>query len=534
MTANLSQNLTLLDAATLVLYLVLIAGVGLYFSRNQNAESFFLGHRRLPAWVVGLAMFASILSAFTFIAFPGMAYNENWAVLLRDFQLLTVLLLCGWWIIPVYRRVIRMSVFEYLEKRVGAFMRLWTSAGTIFVAPIGTGVILYVFALALTSMTGWDIRLVILVVSGVTFLYTFSGGIEAVVWTEVLQAVLFMGAGLLCAVYLLFWAAPDGPWSLLVPAWEAGKMGLGSWEPSVSRETAWVFILVGLVSAITKFTRDQAVVQRYLLAANARSAFTATLISTLCCMATWFLFTLIGTLLWAYYQAFPERLPAGDLKGDQIFPFFIASELPSGLTGLVLAGLCASAMAGLAAGLNGVGSLVVSDFYLRFSKKPCERRQLAISRAVVAVLGLVTVAIAWGLTFWEGSVMRFVLDVLGQAFALFIGGATGVFLLALLSRRASPRGIYLSFAASIVFSIWAILTGNPAISDWLGARLTWWSAVPSYDGHIWLIMLWGDLLIMVLGYALSFIVSPGYMAPKNLTVWGWRADSLPAPDTKPQ
>jgi SSS family solute:Na+ symporter len=171
---------------------------------------------------------------------------------------------------------------------------------------------------------------------------------------------------------------------------------------------------------------------------------------------------MIGSLLWAYYQTYPDRMPTVALKGDAVFPYFMASAMPKGVTGFILAGLCASAMSGLAAALNTIGAVAVSDFYLRFARHPSERRQLLISRSVVTALAFLSLLCAWALTFWEGGIMRFVLDVLTQVAALVVGGATGMFLLGLMTRRASPRGIYIGLVAGILFTTWAILTGNPA------------------------------------------------------------------------
>lgn len=120
--------------------------------------------------------------------------------------------------------------------------------------------------------------------------------------------------------------------------------------------------------------------------------------------------------------------------------------------------------------------------------------------------------------------MRFVLDFMGQAAAILVGGATGVFFLALMSRRASPRGIYCGLVSGIAFAAWAVLTGNPAIREWLGARFGWWLEIPSYTGHIWLIALWADAVIVAVGYLSSLLLDPGYRAPRKLTIWGWRDD----------
>jgi SSS family solute:Na+ symporter len=523
MTEAATRNLlTPLDAGAVLLYLVAVLWIGLRYSRQEGADSYFLGHKKIPGWAVGISMFASILSSFTFIAFPGWAFDGNWAILLREFQMFTVLMVCGFWIIPIYRRVIRMSVYEYLEKRVGAFARLYISAGTIILTPLGNGVLLYVVSLALHSMTGWDMRAIILTLGLITFVYAFLGGIEAVVWTEVLQGLLFMGAGLVTVLFLIFWASPDSAGSLLGVAWEGGKFNLGSWEPSLSKETAWVFIVAGLVSAFAKFSRDPSMVQRYLLASDSKAAFRAALISTLCCVLTWTLFTMIGSLLWAYYQTYPDRMPTVALKGDEVFPYFMASAMPKGVTGFILAGLCASAMSGLAAALNTIGAVAVSDFYLRFARHPSERRQLLISRSVVTALAFLSLLCAWALTFWEGGIMRFVLNVLTQVAALVVGGATGMFLLGLMTRRASPRGIYIGLVVGMLFTTWAILTGNPAISDWMAAHVMLWDYMPRYSMHIWLVAFWADVVAFIFGFGASVLLDRGYRAPRELTVWALR------------
>ena len=228
------------------------------------------------------------------------------------------------------------------------------------------GMILFLMAKALNAMTGWD-PVAILVVCGIlALLYTMFGGLEAVIWTDVLQSVTLFGGGLFCLWFLTF-GSDDGAFHLFQVAGDAGKFKLVDWSLDLSHPTIAVIILYGLVHHGTYYTTSQDVAQRYLAASSTRSSQKALLCGGFSIVTTWTLFLLIGSLLYAYYQIHPGQLPAEiAAKETQIFPFFVMNSIPPGISGLILAGMCAAAMSSLDTTINSLAMITVRDFYLHF------------------------------------------------------------------------------------------------------------------------------------------------------------------------
>lgn len=516
MTTNL---LTWIDYALLLGYMILIAGIGLYFTRRQgSAEDYFTAKVKIPGWVMGISLFASTLSSFTFIAFPGWAYDGNWEVLIREYMSGIAFVFSAFVLIPLYRQIVRMSVFEYLEARFSTFARVYSSAGVLLLAPIGFGIIIYVMCLAVNSITGWNIHTIIVVVAVITVVYTLFGGIEGVIWTELIQGLLFMGSGVLVVVYLLFFAG-SSPSELLQVATSSEKFKLAEPSFSMTEQTVWLMLWAGMFHWFNTFAAAPAQIQRYLITPDLKQAIRGTAISTLCCMFTWASFLLIGTLLWAYYHLFPERMREDIAnQGDKVLPYFMGSELPTGIAGLILAGVCASAMSGVSSGINSTAACFMSDFHDRFAKNNSDRRRLIVSKACVLVYGVAALAIALALTRWEGGMMKFAFDIANLAGSILAGGGLAMFMLGIMTWRTTAKGLYVGLGAGLVFALWASTSHMP--DAWaVVSNLPLLNMLPKYEWHAWWIMGISNVIVFVVAYVASYFV--GRRNPdRSLTIYG--------------
>jgi SSS family solute:Na+ symporter len=414
----MNPHLGVLDYDVVIAYLLAMVWLGARFSRAQTGtDHYYAGNRRIPAWAVGMSILATIISSVTFLAYPGTAYTSNWLLLVQGLMVPLVLLAMIWFIVPAYRRAIRISAYEYFEKRFSYASRLYASLAFSVMHFTKMGTVIYLLALALSKMTGWDIYAVIFAVGAATIFYTLIGGIEAVVWTDVAQGFLFLAGGLACLAILLFKPAV-GPGAVVSLAAHNGKLSFGPYDFNFTQLTFWVMAINGIFYALQKYTTDQTIVQRFLLAKDDRAAIRATLIGVLLCVPTWALFMFIGTCLWSFYRITNLPLPP-KIKGDEVFPFFITTQLPTGVTGLVLAAILAAAMSTLSSDLNCLSAVGVEDYYRRLRPGATDQQRLRMGKTIVAICGVVALLIACAyVRLGENSVLATVFEM----YAIFSGG----------------------------------------------------------------------------------------------------------------
>lgn len=520
MDENALQNfMTFYDWVVVVVYFSVVLWVGMRVRRRQtSSEHYFVADQKIPGWAAGISMFAALLSSFTFIALPGWAYERDWQLLMREAMAPVAVVFCAAFIIPIYRRTIRISAYEYLEQRFGYMARLYGTVGFLAGHFFKSGVVFFALAVAFGTVMGVDKITIILVLGLTTLAFTFVGGIEGVVWTEVIQGGLMLLCGLLVIYFLL--TLTDPPFAALSTAWGGRKFKMFDFQPDLSKEVFWVFALFGLFSFLTKYATDQTMVQRYLLAPTLKEAVSGTLIGLACCAAAWLIFFLIGSMLWGFYQIHPERLGAGITKGDEVFPYFIGRELPSGLVGLVLAGLLASAQSTISGDLNSVGACVTSDFYNRLNPGASQRRQLIVGKITVVISGLLMIGMAMLISLYPGNIVEFSMDVGALVGALVAGGILSLFMLGFFTRRVNKSAMYFGLGLA------AILTGLAMIFQ----REKIITLVPGLSFHLWLLPVVTNIITMGATYLASVTFFRGPLAPVELTIYGYKKGEKMEPE----
>ena len=484
-----------LDLGIMAAYLAAMVSIGLRFSKKQHTtETYFVARRSVPSWAMGLSIVATLITSVTFIAYPGSAYGKDWSYLIPGFLIVGVLGLVGAVIIPFYRHVVGMSAYEYFGKRFGRPTRIYASLAFSLAHFSKMGFIFYLLALTVNSMTGWRIDYIILVVGAATVFYTLVGGLEAVIWTDAIQGIVLWVGVFVCLGYLLF-LPPGGPGAVLRVAWEHHKFSFGSLDLDLSRPTVIVLVLYGFFWYLQKYTADQTVVQRYLVAKSDRAAIRGVALGAVLCVPVWTLFMLIGTCTWSFFQLTGEKLPAYITKADQVFPYFLTMHLPVGMAGVFMATLMGAAMSGLASDLNCIAVVGVEDFYRSLRPGASDAERLRMGKAIVACCGVLCLLIALVLGHSKGGALSMWFSVS----AIASGGLAGLFLLAYLSRRATRQGVYVGIAASVLFTAWATLTmqGGNRLLD-LGRF--------NYPWHDLTIGAVAHMVLLVVGYAASLVV----------------------------
>lgn len=480
------------DIAVLVVYLAGVVAFGLWLGwRRRTSDEFMVAGGRLPGWAVGLSIFGTYVSSISFLALPGKAYAANW----NPFVFSLAIPLTAWiavrWFVPFYRKGGEVSAYAHLERRFGVWARTYAVACYILSQLARTGAILYLVALALSGLTGWRVEVLILVASAGVVAYAFLGGMESVIWTDVVQSAVLIGGTVLCAAVLLA-STPGGPAAIFEIGSRDGKFSLGSFGLGLGEATVWVVLLYGLFMNLQNFGIDQSFVQRYVTARSDREAERSVWLGALLYLPISAAFFSIGTALYAYYATQPERLPPG-IRPDEVFPHFIATALPAGAGGVVVAALMAAAQSTVSSSVNCAATLVLCDLYRRHVRPTAsDRESLLVLRLGTAAFGAAGTAIALALAVWaKGSA----LDAWWALAGIASGGMLGLFLLGILSREATGRAA----AMGVVFGVAAI--SWMALSPLLAPEGSRWRS----PFHPFLVTVAGTLAIFSVGLAASRI-----------------------------
>ena len=296
-----------------------------FFFKNKTSSQFTSGNGKIPAWVVGMSIFATFVSSISFLALPGKAYMSNWNAFVFSLSIPIASVMAVKFFVPLYRGLGSISAYNYLEVRFGAWARIYASSCYILTQLMRTGAVLLLLALPLNALFGWNIKTIIIITGVCVTIYSMLGGIQAVIWTDAIQGIILIVGAIVCAIILTF-SMPEGPGQVFRIAAENHKFSLGSLGPSLRDSTFWVVMIYGLFINLQNYGIDQNYVQRYMTTSSEKEAKSSALFGSLLYIPVSFIFFYIGTALFAYYTAQPGLFLA-DLKiaraGDKVFPHFI-------------------------------------------------------------------------------------------------------------------------------------------------------------------------------------------------------------------
>ncbi len=467
-----------------------------FFRGSKTSDQFTTGGRKIPAWVVGMSIFATFVSSISFLALPGKAYTSDWNAFVFSLSIPLASFAAVRFFVPLYRQVGNVSAYYYLEQRFGLWARIYASLCYILTQLMRTGAILMLLALPVNALFGWNISIVIIVTGLAVIIYSMLGGIKAVIWTDTIQGIILIAGAITCAVYLTF-SIPGGPQKLFETALQYHKFSLGSFGPSLKDSTFWVVLIYGLFINLQNYGIDQNYVQRYMTTSSEKEAKTSALFGSLLYIPVSIVFFYIGTALFAYYNVQPDLLP-GTLKiagtGDKIFPYFIATGLPTGLTGLLIASIFSAGMSTVSTSLNSTATIVLSDYYKRYyNKQADERSSMKVLYSSSFITGILGILIALSLVGVESA-----LDAWWSLASIFSGGMLGLFLLGYISKKTGRKEAIIGVITGVLVIIWMSLT-PVLIKD--GNLAPFRSQF-----HTNLTIVFGTMTIFLVGFVLSYIM----------------------------
>jgi len=490
-----------LDLAVLGTYLLLIVGVGAYFAlRRKSSSQFMTADQTMPGWAVGLSMFGSYISSISFLANPASSYAGNW--LYAVFTLVTPLgMVVGVYVfMPFYRRSGAVSAYEHLEHRFGPWARSYAVFTYLVIQMARMGTILFLLSQAVLPLFGlhpvediWWARAIILAIGLLIIAYTLFGGIEAVVWIGVLQSMVLLIGPLVCIVTLLV-RMPGGLPYVFEVAGENDKFSLGPYMLSLAAPTFWLLLLSSILGHIVNWGMDQSYIQRYSAARSEKDAARSIWIAGFLYMPVAGFFWFIGTTLYAYYTAMPDRLPPG-LPPDSVFPHFIAFELLPGLSGLVIAAIFAASMD---SNLNSMATLTLIDGYKRyFRPRAPDRESLFVLYGATIFWGFMSIAFGMFMTL-KGATTT--IEFSARIGSLLGGGVFGLLVLGMISKRVNNRGALVATLAGVLVIVWM------SLSRW-GVWPESWARFVSPVHEIGAAMV-GTAVILVLGLVFAALTPP--------------------------
>ena len=499
-----------LDLALIAVYLLGITLFGLRFRKRQRSlRDYFLADRNIPWWAIALSIVAAETSTLTIVSVPGLAYDTNFTFLQLVMGYLVGRVIISYLLLPHYFRGDLYTAYQLIERRFGSRLRSLTAGLFLATRAAAEGVRVFAVAIvvgiALGPLLGSvdDFRRDVVsigIVMLLTLLYTFEGGMAAVIWTDVVQTFIYVG-GTLVGFFTILHLVPGGWSTIHATASAAGKFRVFDFAPDFYRTyTFWSGVIGGAFLTTASHGTDQLIVQRLLAARSQSQSRLALLSSGVAVFCLFSLFLLIGAMLWVFYRIALPAVPFD--KTDRIFPTFIVSYMPHGISGLLIAAIFAAAMSNLSAALNSLSSTTIVDFYMRYRPGVSEPRRVLFSRVATILWGLVLFALAI-LSRRGGKVVEVGLSIASVAY----GALLGVFLLGVLTRRANQRGSMVGMAVGFFANLY-IWQGS-VVLPWLQhatglpfAALALSRPIP----FTWYVLI-GSVITFVIGYSSSLLLS---------------------------
>jgi len=457
-------GLNRLDFAIIGLYLAGITLFGLRFRNKQRTlRDYFLAGRDIPWWAIALSIVAAETSTLTIISIPGLAYDTNLTFLQVVMGYAVGRVVISFVLLPHYFRGDLYTAYELIERRFGRGLRSLTAGLFLLTRAAAEGVRVYAVSIVVSIALGTGQVASIAIITALTLIYTFEGGLAAVIWTDVVQTAIYVG-GTLVGVVTIAHLVPGGWPAIHAAAADAGKLQVFNFSTSIwIPYTFWAGVIGGAFLTTASHGTDQLIVQRLLAARGRKQSVTALLSSGVAILFQFALFLMVGIMLWAYY-----RVPSKTFgTADRIYPTFIVSRMPHGISGLLIAAILAAAMSNLSAALSALSSSAIMDFglldwYGRVRPQADDRQRMGLARIATLGWALVLFGLAVIALHKVGRVVEVGLQIASVAY----GALLGVFLLGVLTRRANQRGAMVGMACGFAMELY--------LWRWTHVPWTWW------------------------------------------------------------
>lgn len=435
----------------LLIYLSGMLFLGFFFMKKEaSASDFFKGGGRIPWWAAGMSIFATMLSAITFMAVPAFTYASDWKRYLMAVTIFLMAYPVVKYYLPFFRRLNVTTAYEYLEHRFNYTVRLTGSVIFIVFMIARMAIVLFLPSLALTTVTGIDIYTCIILMGLITIVYCTMGGVEAVIWGDVIQGFVLLGGAFLSIVFLVN-GTEGGLTRIIDIAIEHDKMAIFDFSFDLTGATFWVVVFGGLANNLITYTSDQAVIQRYMTTSSEKAASKSIMLNGVLSVVVSLVFYFIGTAMFGYYKTNPELLDFTMERTDSIFPYFIMTQLPVGVVGLLIAAIFAATMSTVSTNINSLSTAFTVDIYQRLFKGSSDKRQILVARLSGISLGAVGIVIALLMATWS---IQSLYDYFQYVLGLLSSGLGGLFFVGIFLPRVKTKAALIGFVCSTLILFW--------------------------------------------------------------------------------
>jgi SSS family solute:Na+ symporter len=480
------NNLPIIDVAIIIAYLFAMLAIGFYFSKkNTNTAQFTKASGKIPGWAIGLSIYATFLSSNTFLGNPGKAFGSNWNVFVFSISMPLAAWVATKYFVPFYRKTGEISAYSNLEKRFGPWARTYAVICFLLTQFARMGTIFFGMALSLQALTGFSMQSIMIVMGLCIIIYTVLGGMEAVIWTEVVQGVI-KTLGALLILYLVIKQIPGGFTKVIEIAKADNKLSLGSASFNFTQPTFWVVLLYGFFINLNNFGMDQNYIQRYHTATSEKQASKSVWLCVVMYVPVSLLFVIIGTSLYGFYQTQPSLIDPVKIQlateklgslatteqiqhlaatfapadyADKVLPRFMVTKVPTGLLGLLVAAILSAAMSTISSNMNASATVFTMDIYKKYFKPGItDKEQLFSLHLATVIFGLI--GLSAGLAMIGAKSL---LDTWWKLSGIFAGGMLGLFLLGLISRQTKNAAAITATIIGVLVILWMTFSEN--ISD---------------------------------------------------------------------
>ena len=481
-----------------IVFLVFTLGVVVFgcsfFRKGSTADEFTSAGHSVPGWMVGMSIFATYVSSISYIGYPGKAFAADWNAFVFSLSIPISSYFAAKYFVPFYRKSGSVSAYTFLEEKFGAWARLYASACYLLTQIARMGSILYLLAVPMYILMGWDIHAVIILTSIAIIIYSMMGGLKAVIWADAIQGFVLIGGALICLGLLLF-SMPEGPmqaFELAVNSPAGNKFSLGEFSADLTRSTFWVCLIYGIFINLQNYGIDQNYVQRYHAAKSDRDARLSALFGGYLFIPVSALFFLIGSALYSYYTANPSLLPPDiAAKPDFVFPYFIVNTLPVGVRGLLIASIFAAGMSTVSTSVTSAATIVLTDYFKPFFPHATNRHHLAVLRISSVVVGVLGIIVAIAMLSVES-----IIDAWWKLSSIFSGGMLGLFLLGCIPLKINRMAALVGCICGVAVIAWISLAGL-------------WN-LPGLHLHEYLAIVLGTSTIFLIGFLATLAARRDY------------------------
>ena len=517
-----TMKLHWIDITTLILYMSSLVIMGIYFSqKNKDTEEYFVGGRSFSGWVIGLSMIGTSISSITFLAFPADAFKTSWIRFLPSFVLPVAILVAAYLFLPFFRRSKIISAYEYLEDRFSPSIRVYGAVTFLIGQLTRLAIILFLVSLLMNEITGLGTVQSILLAGVFVSIYTIIGGIDAVIWTDVMQTIVLVLGGFIILIIIVH-AMPGGFSQIMDIAYSDNKFAIAelvdgrlnpvTWGFSLSDKTGLMMLLVGLTLWLQEYGTNQNVVQRYAAARSMKEARKGLFTIGILNIPIWAFYTFLGTALYAYFQVNPaveaQEMLTGVRKAEEVVPFFIINYMPPGVAGLVIAAALAAAMSSLDSSINAISTVTINDIYRRFIVKDKDDKHFLRAAWVVASISSVFMII--GAIILAETETKTLQDAGTILTSVIMGGIFGMYMLGFVTTRTNSKAVWTGIIITFMFSVWSVLARKGVLHESLNVPFDLY-----YTGMV------GHVLMFATAFVAAALIfrKKDKKDLKNLTVW---------------